>query len=259
MDEKPVVLFILNTNEFSQIILKNFLRSGMRILLLVDNIEFYKDNFFDFWDKFESVISINEPSDTIVKSFEKYTNLHIISLVNLNEDDNSKSLGVVKLLQNIRYTKLIYVNQFLSDTPLRNGYAYNNIYKMYLNELAVTRRLKNYHIVRAGRVVYKDEAKRVFNATPIDSLISTLKSLIVYKPINFPYLTRYIIGLKARPLASNINLTYDDTLVTNDQLIIQYCKFPNINEMHRSGRNLIIYGFLFKFTCFVLHKCLRKL
>jgi hypothetical protein len=260
MAEKNI-LFILNTNEYSQFIVKSFLEEKKyKIILIVDNLEYFKEIFFDIWDKFELVINNKQTDMQVLKSLEGYHNLNIVNFINLNEEGNFKPMTLMHLLKQINYAKLIFINQFLDNKRKRANYEYNNLYESYLNEVAITRKLKNYYIIRTGILVHKVDMESIKLGTAVEDLILDIRSIInMRNEAQYSYLISNITMLNLRPLYENINFVYNDKMGIENKMIIQYCKFPNIYDMHKSGKNLIIYGFLFKLTTLILHRCLKKL
>jgi hypothetical protein len=246
--EKNIV-FIINSNEFSQKIVENFINEKFKIILLVDDLDYFKDQFFDIWDKFENILTFEN-----IKNLEKYENLYLVSLINLNDDGaNLKSLQLISLLKSLHYKKLIFVNQFLNEKSKRNNLAYNNIYESYLNELAIVNLLTNFHILRIGQI-----GNSIIN-TPFEYLLSEIKRILISdKPVpQFPYLTSFILKCKTKPLLGNINFNYCDIQVKKDDLYIQYSKFHKINEIHKVGKGLILTGLFFKATSLILQKFLK--
>jgi hypothetical protein len=259
--ENKTIAFIINNNEYSDQIVKSFIEDGRyKIILLVNDLNFFKTHFFDIWDKFESIIEISE-DESVTKSLQKYKIDHLISIMNLNSEESKENLGLIKLFKKLNYKNLIFVNQFLNKKQKRVNFAFNEVYLKYLSELAIVHTLNNYHIIRIGKIVSKEEfeIEKNKNFTLIEDLIQEMKTIVNNRIIyTYPYLTQYLMMLRTRPIFNNINLTYNNTIVSKDRFILQYTKFENIYDLHVYGKYFILYGLLFKLTSFLLKKTMKK-
>ena len=106
--------------------------------------------------------------------------------------------------------------------------------------------LKNYQILRIGETI------------DLDKLTTELKKLLNEKSIpKYPYLTRFYLRLKIRPILQNVGFSYSDLQIKQDDLIIEYPKFQNVLYLHKAGKAFILTGLAFKLSTLILQKFLK--
>jgi hypothetical protein len=249
MNRDKVCVLIVNPNKISENIIRDMIKEEYRIVLVAKKIEYFTENFFDIWERFEDVYDINPHEDKWEDRLEsfisRYKNDTIVNLTPLYNDKFEQNSKILNVLRNANINSMIFINQFYSKKKDKNSIE-NNIYKQYLYEILVSNYFKKYNILRVGDVSDHHELLKNIN-------------LLINKglKVTYPQIYRYKMLNDVCPIYSNVNIVYDNTILRKDDMVLR-TNMTSINNLHSGIFKLVLGGLFFKVFSRLIFVCIKK-
>jgi len=137
-NEKCVMIFSAY-NQKSSLIIKDLLQSHLKLRIITDNLKGFKTEFFDVWEKFESVNQLDINNENFTKQKEKFFGARnniipeyilLIKTSNSNRKLYSHEIELINYLKSqSQIKKIIYVN--INNTQRTSFNKYKSINKEY--------------------------------------------------------------------------------------------------------------------------------
>lgn len=271
------ILVMTPFNKQSEIIIRDLVKSGMKIKLGIDNIKTAKQNLFDIWEKFDSVnqFEINYESDDYnlnrkiqeLISIKKGRHPNTMLIMTKNTDLENEKVNFIenlKLVERnimmIKYllskemiftltpNKLIFINLIDNEEKINNSFNtlkqfINDYFEQKLRELWI-KKGKSYSIVRVNNDENNNISTLISNLTYLDINcdITVNDGSYLYNPYfkHIPFMREYF-------KFSNYNL-YRRTIKQGK--LFQ----PKIDFNKEIAKNCFLIGISLRLTSFLFKK-----